>query len=68
MSLTQAQQTLISRANRGHDGHRRRRIAGAAKELRRYLERIGVEDKHQVHLIVRDAIDMANLERACVED
>lgn len=61
MSLIQAQEKLIQRVNACHPGHRRRVIAGAGAELRRYLSRIGVPaDQHRA--IVRDAIDMANLE------
>lgn len=66
MSLIQAQEKLISRVNRCHPGHRRRVIRGAAAELRRYLSRIGAPADQQA-AIVRDAIDMANLERASDE-
>lgn len=66
MSLIQAQDKLIARANACHVGHRRRVIRGAAAELRRYLTRIGTPVDQQQR-IVRDAIDMANLELASDE-
>lgn len=64
MTLIQAQKRLIARVNACHPGHRRRVIRGAAGELRRYLERIGTPED-QRGAIVRDAIDMANLEANC---
>ena len=60
-TLIQAQAKLIARANGCHPGHRRRVIRSAASELRRYLARIGTPAEQQQR-IVRDAIDMANLE------
>lgn len=66
-TLIQAQEQLIYRVNHCHPGHRRRVIKGAASELRAYLTRIGVaQDQH--HSIVRDAIDMANLEAMADEE
>lgn len=66
MTLIQAQQRLITRANTCHPGHRRRVIRGAAGELRRYLARIGTTGA-LAQQVVRDAIDMANLELASDE-
>lgn len=66
MTLIQAQDKLISRVNVCHPGHRRRVIRGAAAELRRYLTRIGTPVEQQA-AVVRDAIDMANLELASDE-
>ena len=61
MTLIQAQQRLIDRLNRCHPGHRARVQRGAAGELRRYLSRIGVTGA-LAQQVVRDAIDVANLE------
>lgn len=66
MTLIQAQEKLIARVNASHPGHRRRVIRGAGAELRKYLARIGVPSEQQ-GAIVRDAIDMANLEYVCDE-
>ena len=67
LTLIQAQQRLIDRVNHCHPGHRRRVIKGAASELRAYLTRIGVASE-QHNQIVRDAIDMANLEAMADEE
>jgi hypothetical protein len=67
MTLIQAQQRLIDRVNHCHPDHRRRVINGAASELRAYLTRIGVP-MEQHRAIVRDAIDMVNLEAIADEE
>lgn len=61
MSLVQAQQRLIDRLNRCHPGHRARVKRAACRELRAYLARIGTPEDQRA-AIVRDALDMAELE------
>jgi hypothetical protein len=67
MTLIQAQERLIAHVNRGNDGHRRRRKKGAARKLLAYLASIGIRDVKAQSDIVRDAIQMADLEHACQE-
>lgn len=61
MTLIQAQDRLIQRVIGSHPGHRRRTIRSACRELRVYLQRIGTP-QDLVPRLVRDAVDMANLE------
>ena len=61
MTLIQAQERLISRINSCHPGHRNRVIRSAAYQLRTYLASRGTSDDI-ARQVVRDAIDMANLE------
>lgn len=65
-SLIQAQERLIARVNYCHPGHRARVQRSAVKELRRYLARIGVPAAQHL-AVVRDAVDMAELEAAATE-
>lgn len=64
ISLTAAQQRYITRTNASRTGHWKRTARAAAKDLRRYLASIGVTKEAQVDAIVRDAHDMAVLEKA----
>lgn len=63
ISLTEAQQRYIARANSCRTGHWKRVVRAAAKDLRRYLASVGITNESQVDAIVRDAYDMAMLEK-----
>lgn len=68
LTLIQAQERAIAHVNNGPEGRRRIRKAGARTRLQAYLVRIGVTDEAQRAAIVRDAIQMADLEHACHDD
>lgn len=67
MNLIQAQQRLIQRVNNCHPGHQARVRRSACRELHTYLERNGTP-KEQRAAIVRDALDMAELEAVADDD
>jgi hypothetical protein len=67
-TLIEAQRRYIEKRNGCTTGHWRRAARAAARELRKYLARIGVTNEKQIEVIVQDARDMAALEREFDED
>lgn len=70
-TLIGIQETLIDTINRGHQrwshrkdlGHFNRIRGGAINAAQKDLTKIGFKDAKQIAMIVKDALDMAVLER-----
>lgn len=62
MTMIQIQERLIARVNNCHPGHRNRVTRGACRQARRTLTGKGYDDAG-IRAIIRDALDMAKLER-----
>lgn len=63
MTLIQIQERLIARVNNCHSGHRNRVTRGACRQARKTLTAKGYDDAG-IKAVIRDALDMAKLERA----